>query len=273
VTTPTVLVPLDATEPALVALPIAKRLAEVSGATLHLLHVAEQMAPPDEVLERIGLRGAELRGSVLGTRVGEPASGIIDTAGELGSALVVMCTHTASDKALGSTALAVLQGAPCPVVLVPPERGVVPWALRRILLPHDGTPTTSAAISPAADLARRAGAELDVLHVAVPAAAPPVEVGSLSTPRYLDQPQHEWPAWAAEFVERLACACPLESIRVRLSLAHGAPGEEALRACGEHASDLIVLAWRGVWEGEHAATVKSVVHHAACPVMVIRVPG
>jgi len=270
--TKTVLVPLDMTDQALVALPVAKRLAELSDATLHLLHVAEEQAPPAEVLARIGLADAALRGSVIGTRVGDPAEGIIAAARELGSALIVMCRHTASDKTLGSTALAVLQGAPCPVVLVAPERGVVPWTPARILLPHDGTPTTSAAIRPAADLARRAGGELDVLHVADPAAGPPAERGSLPPPRYLDQPQHEWPAWAGEFVERLGSVCAIASLRVRMSLAHGAPGEEVLRHCAEYGNDLILLAWRGVWQGQHATTLKTVVYGAACPVMVVRVP-
>lgn len=271
-TTPTVVVPLDASGHALVALPVAKRLAELEGATLHLVHVAREISAPAKVLESVGLSRTELRGSVLDAKAGEPPSGIIEAASELQSALIVMCTHTAmlgAEKTLGSTALAVLKGAPCPVVLVRPERGVVPWALHRILLPHDGTPTTSAAIRPAAELARRAGAELSVLHVAAPGARLPVERGSLTPPRYVDQPQHEWPAWVGEFVERLGCVCPLESLEVRMSLAHGAPGDEVLRFAAEQASDLIVLAWRGEWEGERAATVKAVVRRAACPVMVI----
>ena len=41
---------------------------------------------------------------------------------------------------LGRTAMKVLQNAPCPVVLVPPERGATPWHLHHILVPHDGTP-------------------------------------------------------------------------------------------------------------------------------------
>ena len=38
---------------------------------------------------------------------------------------------------------------------------------------------------------------------------------------------------------------------------------------GEHASDLIVLAWRGAWDAGRAATIKSVVSHAGCPVMIV----
>jgi nucleotide-binding universal stress UspA family protein len=267
-----IVVPLDGSEPALVALPVAKRLAELEGRTIHLVHVAPAIAPSADVLERIGLSAAQLRGSVLDTKAGPPAAGILSSAAELDAALLVMCTHTtllAVDAPVGDTALAVLKGAPCPVVLVRPRRGVTPWALRRILLPHDGTPITSAAIGPAAELARRSGAELDVLHVATEG-RPPTERGALPPPRYLDQPQHEWPAWVQEFIERLASVCPLESMKVRMSLAHGVAGAEVVRFAGEHGSDLIVLAWRGAWEGAHAATVKTVLAHAASPVMVLR---
>jgi nucleotide-binding universal stress UspA family protein len=272
-TAPTIVVPLDGSEHALVALPVAKRLAEIEDATLHLVHVAHEISPPAEILERIGFTITELRGSVLDTKAGEPASGIIQVTNELRAALIVMCTHTAipaAKKTVGSTALAVLKGAPCPVVLVRPERGVMPWALRRILLPHDGTPVTSAAIRPAAELARRSAAELDVLHVAAPGRGASIEGGSLTPPRYMDQPQHEWPAWVQEFIERLACVCPLESLKVRLSLAPGVPRDEVLRFAADHGSDLIVLAWRGEWEGEQAAIVKTVLRHAASPAMVIR---
>ena len=270
---PTIVVPLDASEHALVALPVAKRLAELEGATLHLVHVARETSPPVDVLDRLGLNSTGLRGSVLDTKAGEPSSGIVQAGREVRAALIVMCTRTAVsgvDETLGATALAVLRNAPCPVVLVRPERGVVPWALHRILLPHDGTPTTSAAIRPAAELARKARAELDVLHVATRGVAPPGECGSLTAPLYTDQPQHEWPAWSGEFLERLGGESSLESLNVRMSLARGGPGDEALRYAAEHASDLIVLAWRGEWEGAHAATLKTVVHGATAPVLVIR---
>ena len=58
---------------------------------------------------------------------------------------------------------------------------------------HGGTVATPA-------LGRERGrAELLVVHVTDVRAAP-AEPGSLTTPRYVDQPQHEWPAWASEFI-------------------------------------------------------------------------
>jgi len=140
--------------------------------------------------------------------------------------------------------------------------------LRRILLPHDGTPAANAAIPAAAELARKSGAEISILHVAAP--DPNRPAGSLTAPPYVDQPQHEWPAWAAEFVERLACVCPLERLRVRLSLAQGDPGREVLRFAAEHTADLIVLAWKGEWKGGHAATARAAIQEAPCPMLFSR---
>jgi nucleotide-binding universal stress UspA family protein len=276
VSTLNLLVPLDASEQALAALPVAKRLAEIEGATLHIAHFAPEAAPPTAMVARLGLSAADLRGAVLHAEAGYPARDIVRAAIDLPAALIVMCTHTTpceGDKIVGHTALAVLANAPCPVVLVRPERGDAPYSVRRILLPHDGTPTTSAAIRPAAAMARKARAEIGVLYVADPAAAPPLERGSLPPPLYMDQPHHEWPAWAAEFLERLCSACPLDELAVRVFVAHGAPGVEALRFAAEHASDLIVLAWHGNWEGTHAATLKTVIRNAPAPVMVIRDPA
>ena len=138
-----------------------------------------------------------------------------------------------------------------------------------MLAAHDGSPSVSGALGPAAELAREAGAELVVLQVA--AETRPLETGSIAPLAYLDQVQHEWPAWSREFLHRLACHCQLAGIPVRLLVAHGDPAEETIRVAGAEAVDLIVLAWRGYWEGPRASTLKAVLQGAPCPVMVTRV--
>ena len=271
---PVILVPLDGSAHALGALPVAKGISEIEGETLHILHVAERKPPPTELLGRVGLTPAELRGAIIEAKTGEPAAMILDAATEAKAELIVMCTHTAPAKSgqiLGRTAFGVLRGASCPVVLVHPDRGLHGWRLHRILFPHDGSPATSVALRSITKFARRVDAELIVLLVAAAGAAKPVECGSLTAPFYLDQPQHEWPAWAREFVHRLACLCPLDGLRVRLILAHGSPEAEIVRVAAEQSADLIVLAWRGEWGPGRAATLKAVLRRAPCPMMVVRV--
>ena len=200
---PVILVPLDGSEQALAALPVAKVLGEIERAALHILHVGEHEPAGEELRSRLAHGEAPvLDGFTIDARVGTPAAQILQVAGEMKPRLIVMCKHSGAErgKMLGRTAMKVLHDAPCPVVLVPPERGATPWHLHHVLVPHDGTPTTSAALQPAAELAERGRAELLVAHVTDIRAAP-AEPGSLTTPRYVDQPQHEWPAWSSEFVK------------------------------------------------------------------------
>ena len=261
---PVILVALDGSEHAPAAMPVAKVLAGIEQAALRILRVAERA-------EQLESEAPVLDGFTVDARIGEPAAEILHVAEEMKPRLIVMCTRTAADRGRcwSSTATKVLRNAPCPVVLVPSERGATPWHLQHVLVPHDGTPTTSAALRPAAELAERAGAELLVAHVTDISAAP-AEPGSLTTPLYVDQPQHEWPAWTSEFVERLACICPLGHLHVRIFLAHGNPAVEIVRLAKKQTTDLMVLAWRGEWEAPRAATLKGILREAHCPVMVVR---
>jgi nucleotide-binding universal stress UspA family protein len=268
-----ILLPLDGSERALAALLVSRAFSELDGAPLRIIHVSAHAPQPTELLERLGLSPAALGGSSVEAHEGEPAAVIVRAAEEMKARLIVMCTHTAAPPKgiLGSTALAVLREATCPVVLVNPEHALQGWRLDRVLIPHEGTPAAGGAVRPVAELARRAGAELLVLPVAAGGVPVSEERGSLTSPLYLDQPQHEWPAWASEFIERLACVCPLVGLRVRLLLGRGNPATEILRVAREESADLIVLAWKGSWAAERAATLKAVVREAPCPIMVVRI--
>lgn len=93
----------------------------------------------------------------------------------------------------------------------------------------------------------------------------------MTTPLYLDQPQHEWPTWVSEFIGRLACVCPLAGLRTRLRLGRGDPAPEILRVAREVSANPIVLAWKGDWTPERAVTLKAVVREVSCPTMVVRI--
>src|SRR5512139_588297 len=266
-----ILVPLDGSKQALSALPVAKVLGEIERATLHILHVGEHKLTAEEIRGRLGREAPALDGFTIDARVGTPAVQILQVAEEMKPRTIVMCKHSGAErgKMLGRTATKVLHDARCPVFLVPPERGATPWHLQHVLVPHDGTPSTSAALQPAAELADHSRAELLVVHVTDIKTAP-AEAGSLTTPRYVDQPQHEWPAWSTEFLNRLACLCPLGHLHVRMFLAHGDTAAEVLRLSERQSTDLIVLAWRGIWQAPRAGTLKNILREARCPIMVVR---
>lgn len=268
-----ILVPLDGSKEGLGALPVARALAHAEGVKLQVVFLAQQPAAPSELAQRLGLEPEDFRGTVIDQRAGDPSEQLLRAAAEQHGATLVMCPHTGAITVrgeLGPIGERVLLEATGPVVLVRPELSTERWQLRNVLLPHDGTPTTSWAIREVAELASSADAILTVLHVAAPGAHQPPEPGSLHTPQYLDQPQHEWPAWASEFLERLECFVPIDPRKLRLVVARGDPGEEIVRHARAHAADLIVLAWRGTLAAERAAVIKAVLREAPCPIMLLR---
>src|SRR5215471_627582 len=266
-----ILVPLDGSETARAALPVAKILGQIAPAALRILHVAESTPTDAELLGRLRLLSQDLHEATLDLRIGEPVAQILRFAEEIKPRGIVLCKHTgrAPRTTLGSTASGVLRDSLCPLVLVPPERGETPWHLHHILLPHDGTPRTSLGMRPAVELAERANAELLLLHVA-DANASPGEPGSLVPSPYIDQPQHEWPAWTSEFVRRFASLCLVGQVHLRFRLTRGKPAAEILRLAQEQSADLVVLAWRGVLDASRAAILNELVSGVQCPLMVIR---
>jgi hypothetical protein len=82
-----------------------------------------------------------------------------------------------------------------------------------------------------------------LLYVAQPGQSLPTEPGSIATPRYVDQPQDEWPHWANLMSARLCtgwAAC-LADVPVRIFLAHGSIGATFARFAADHLADAIVL--------------------------------
>lgn len=266
-----ILVPLDGSKQALSAVPIARSLTEVEGLQIHFLHVGESRESEEELRSRLSHQTDMLEGHALTARTGDPSEAIVQTAHELDAKIIVLCKHCSPRPRchLGRTATRVLRDAHSPMIFVPPERGISSWYLHHILVPHDGTPTTSAALKPAVELAERAGAELLIAHT-TNFTVGSREPGTIVSPRYIDQPQHEWAAWGSEFVNRLACVCPLGHVHLRVLLGHGDPTEEILRLSERHSSDMIVLVWRGIWETPRASILKEVLCRANCPVLVLR---
>jgi nucleotide-binding universal stress UspA family protein len=143
-----------------------------------------------------------------------------------------------------------------------------------LLLPHDGTPTNALVVGPVADLARRAQAEVTVLHVATAAAAPAAEPGTFTAPRYMDQPHHEWPAWGREFLDRArAVGNPEHDLKLRTVFCTEDIGQAIVRFASPDETDLIALAWRLSLDPQRALTMRYVIRHARCPVMIYPVRG
>jgi nucleotide-binding universal stress UspA family protein len=268
-----IVLPLDGSEQSRVALPVAQKLADLFGATMHVANVEKTSAALKEQPAELGLSSKETRGSVFEASSTDPAATITRLTQELPEALLVMSTAMGPQQRplrFGSLTEKVFTAKPQRAVLVNPVRGNQPWELHRILLAHDGTPISTPAVGPAADLARRAAAEVVALHVAARGEDRPEARGSIAAPFYVDQPQHEWPAWAEEFMNRVVAGGAVGSgVHFKLRVTGGQAGSELADAAREHNVDLVIMAWHGHWAEHEDCATRVVVRNAGCPVMLL----
>lgn len=266
---PTVLVPLDGSAGAARALPVARAIAELEGASVHLVHVTDRARPAREVVGTLGVGAQDLFGTVLDEAVGPSPEALLRLAAQARLPRIVFGTQR-GEVGPSPALWRLIAEADCPVVVVGGQCSTTSWSLNRVLLPHDGSPLTSTALGPPVRLAVLAGAALLVLHVAT--LFGPRGPGALPVPTYVDQPQHEWPEWSREFLGRIDVLWDLPAgLRPQLLVSRGEPGEEVVRFAGRRQIDLIGLGFHGSGEGERAATLKHIVAWAPCPVLVQRV--
>jgi nucleotide-binding universal stress UspA family protein len=278
---PAVVVALDGSPAAATALPLARVVARQLGAAVEILHVSPALPPDPAVLKLLSSDlevGAATR---LRWAVGYPAAGILEAVSDPTVELVILTTHgrqVALDGYLGRVAEAVIASTPHPILLARPEAaarvGEAVAELRHLLLPLNGTPTTAAALQPATALASRLGAAVDLLYVANPDQGPPLERGSIGAPRYVDQPQHEWPAWGREVIQRLChdlAECPA-NVPVAMHWASGDIGGAIAAFATEHAVDAIALVRRSRLEPGRAAVLRAVLNATPCPILLVSGP-
>lgn len=269
----TVLLPLNENPLSHAALPVAHTLASLVGAALHIIYVTNRPVTQEDLQQQLSLNAEDMHNTVFDVVPGDPVEGILSVAMRRPHPIIVMTMHSGkgrSERGLGPVTEKVLQEAPCPVLLVPPAHAFQDWQLRQILLPQDGSPATASAVAPIMHLAQRTGAKLLVVHVSGADIRPPQEPGAITVPRYVDQPQHEWPAWTEEFLERVrSLSGEPEKHGLRFFLAMGKAGSEIRRIAEEQQVDVIVLPWHGSLEARHAQTLKDLLLNASAPVLLL----
>ena len=246
----TVLAALDnslAGNPVLVT---ARALARVLGARVGAVHVsADHDGTARNVAEAAGVPLRTVRGPVVDRLVEAGRDEDV-------TAVVIGARATPSGRRpLGSTAFAVATSLLKPVVVVPPDAHVVP-EFHRILVPLEGTTSTSLAPRSIVELGRSAKLDVIALHVHE----------EEEIPAFTDQPQHEADAWAREFLARY---CPWGIGVVRLERRIGRREEVPLVAEQTH-SDLIALGWRSS-SRLAGPIVRAALEHSRVPVMLVPV--
>ena len=146
-------------------------------------------------------------------------------------------------------------------------------AIRKILVPVDGSPNSHRALAYAGYLAQCCGASLDLLNViklssAVAAFSDP-STGSVYIPEGLID---NFQAAGRSIVDEALTLVP-DGIAARGFVEEGAPTEVIVAFSLAHEHDLIVVGSRGlgaIQQMVFGSVSNHVLHHAKCPVMVIR---
>lgn len=245
-----VIAAIDETDSAERVLATSKAIARLFGATVEAIHVcgAEQ---------RMASRACDAAGVSLRLVEGDVVESLAAVGNLPDVAALVLGTRASPSrsKPLGSTALEVLVAVTKPVVLVPP-RGFAPGRIRLVLVPLEGTRSTSLAPADVLDVAHDAAVDVLALHVLEPA----------NLPLFTDQPQHETEAWTKEFVQRY---CPHGLREVRLALRVGNPDEAILDTAEATAPDLVVLGWNQRLAPGRAAVVRTLLERGSFPLLLI----
>ncbi len=174
------LVPLDESPGSAAALPLARAVARATQAKITLLRVVPDWQPGtprpasieasaylDRIVPELVSAGLDVAAVVRG---GEVAPTILAEAAAHGADLIVMATRGRAGlerAVLGSVSGQVLAETPVPLLLMRPGGHRVS-AVRKLLVPVDGTPGGSLALGVAVGLAHAAAASITLLRVAVP---------------------------------------------------------------------------------------------------------
>lgn len=228
-----------------------RALAELLGSEVEALHVGENG-------NGVAANAADEAGLELLTCGGPTVARLVEAGSAEDVVAMVVGSRGTPGRArpLGATALEVLAALPKPLLVVPPE--TAPSPLRKLLVPLEGTLSTSAA--PAAIFEIADGLELDVVVLHVHDEA--------SIPLFNDQRQHETREWAREFVARY---CPWGVGDVRLETRVGRRDEEIVRAAEELEVDLIALGWAQELAPGRAPVVRAVLERGHVPVLLVPV--
>lgn len=267
-----VLVALSKTGAPLPAIEAGRILAKAMAAPLHGVLAWPTSISPSDVATLLQLAPDALEGMVLDVAVGDPAESVITLVHCHPSAFVVLAAEREGRDVcgLGEHVTRTLAGAEASAVILRP--GASLRGLKRILVPFDGRPSTAEALAPVVDLAERAGSSLDLVMIEDVAVRPPSEHGSMAPPQYMDQPQHEWPAFSDELVRRFLvdiahCARKVPK-RFFMAMGHAAP--EILRLSDALDPDLVALVWHGSASGDHGSIFRDVVRGSTRPLLVMR---
>lgn len=244
-----ILVPLDDSAEARVALPYAAALA-APGTEIVLLTVvpsanAADLAPAglESAAQRLRVGGQQVHTEVA---IGDPARRIIDTAVDLGAEMIVMASHgrgALGRLIYGSVADRVGRASPIPVMVVRArqlEPG--PVGITRLVVPLDGSERAESALPVATTISRRLGTPILLIRVVDPAdlMPPAVGIGEAIPFEIYDEAEEELEQEARRYLDTMAQKLRELGLPVATRVLMGPPASAIEEAT--HLGDALVIA-------------------------------
>jgi nucleotide-binding universal stress UspA family protein len=284
-----ILVPTDFSKPSDAALAHARSLAESTGATLHVLHVVDNMflrtvladprdyetAALKQLQDRVPVEDRGAPAILVVERSDEPADEITSYARTHDIELIVMGTHGRGRMAhllLGSVAEKVARTAPCPVLTMRDNPLTSSAKGLRILVPTDFSPSSDAALGWAKRLAAKLRGSVRMLHVIEnPAVAP-----SFGSELFVPEPpgmQTDRTRDARIQLSRRILADSRSRVAVTGDVIQGPVGAMITAYAGDAGFDVIVMGTRGRGGLAHllmGSIAESVIRTAHCPVLTVK---
>jgi len=302
-----ILVPLDTSRLAEIALPYAEELAMKLGAEVILLHVKTPIVSPDktdhqiymdkiasEVEGKIQSSAARKKGEKIRVKsvvqgppsiMADPAETILDYAEKEKVSLIIIATHGrtgVSRWTLGSTANKVARAARCSILLIR-AAVVVPQevSLEKILVPLDGSKPSEAVLPYIEALAPRLKSRISLLNVVEPLyhVYPYSEgvgyygsAGVIRVP-YTEEEMKPTKDVAEKYLISINDKLATKSVRSSYILRMGAPGEEIIKAEEEMRPDMVAMSTHGhsgFGRWSHGSVADKVLHAGITPLLLVR---
>jgi nucleotide-binding universal stress UspA family protein len=260
-----IMVPLDGSNAAEIALPYAEEIAARLGAEIILVSVSGPTVEAkdhlyrsylDKITEQVRGRlddwgakeGAKVQSEVF---AGKPASEILRYADENNVSLIAMASRGRSGRGpwlLGNIAAKVLRATQKPVLLIraPADETALQQRslVKKILLPLDGSSVGEAAFPYAEVLTQELGAELVLFQVLRPTVL--IAEGSTMVSAAIYEEQEEArKASALAYVDSVGSSLKEKGLRSRSVVASGSPADQIIGYAESNAIDLIAMSSHG----------------------------
>ena len=293
-----ILVPLDGSELAQLALPYAEELAAAFGSEIRLLYVSDVARDAGRRMHRMYLEkmsdgvkraamkhGTKAEVSVSGViQSGRPADEIIEYADREDIGLIIMATHGRSGIsrwAMGSVADKVVRGTSRPVALIrakgqQPQPGAKA-IIERILVPLDGSKEGEAVLPYAREIASKLKASLSLLQtVDVGYSAMAAEGAEFLL--YSEPQLASFKQYAGTYLRQVAAGLKEHGIDVTTVVRTGRAADEIVRYTEEQHTDLVAMSTHGrsgVGRFVFGSVAEKVLYEGNTPLFLVRVklPG